>query len=285
MSSTEQAPEPTMEEILASIRRVISDDESNSARQRATYPSDEDEERLEARNEEADTRIIDDIARVLSGGAPADDGDDILELTKELGRPEFSEVDAETTAAPTESGFIPSGFIPAAPVNFQTDSYTAVAIARSDDAGFMPVADDGASTEPDTASAEAASALEEAIAALRAGEVPTELDFETLAAQPVADNVAPAAEEAPSWSDAAWGIREETMPEPAQTLPRFNGGTARRAHDYSEDAELSAKSLEDSVKDMLRPLLRQWLDENMSRVLAAALRDELTETEAKRRQG
>ena len=36
MSSTERAPEPTMEEILASIRRIISDDEANSNHQQAT---------------------------------------------------------------------------------------------------------------------------------------------------------------------------------------------------------------------------------------------------------
>ncbi len=34
-------------------------------------------------------------------------------------------------------------------------------------------------------------------------------------------------------------------------------------------------TLEDSVKDMLRPMLRQWLDENMPRMVTAALKDEL----------
>ena len=28
-----------------------------------------------------------------------------------------------------------------------------------------------------------------------------------------------------------------------------------------------AKTLEDSIKDMLRPMLRQWLDENMPRLV------------------
>ena len=39
--------------------------------------------------------------------------------------------------------------------------------------------------------------------------------------------------------------------------------------------DASPRTLEDSVKDMLRPMLRQWLDENMARVLTAALKDEL----------
>ena len=86
MSSTERAPEPTMEEILASIRRIISDDESSSARQRTASASHRDEEGLEAAEGEADDRIINDIARVLSGSATAaEEEEDILDLTAELG--------------------------------------------------------------------------------------------------------------------------------------------------------------------------------------------------------
>ena len=66
MSSTERAPEPTMEEILASIRRIISDDEANSAQQRATSSEYAEQVRVEdADYEAADTQMIDDIARVL----------------------------------------------------------------------------------------------------------------------------------------------------------------------------------------------------------------------------
>jgi cell pole-organizing protein PopZ len=39
--------------------------------------------------------------------------------------------------------------------------------------------------------------------------------------------------------------------------------------------------LEDSVKDMLRPMLRKWLDENMARVLTSALKDELRDNPAR----
>ena len=87
MSSTERAPEPTMEEILASIRRIISDDEANSVQQRATSSEYAEQVRVEdADYEAADTQMIDDIARVLSRGtdsAPSDDDiDDILDLTE-----------------------------------------------------------------------------------------------------------------------------------------------------------------------------------------------------------
>ena len=87
MSSTERAPEPTMEEILASIRRIISEDEPSSARQPNASASQQDEEGLELAEGEADDKIINDIARVLSGGgAPAvEEEEDILDLTAELG--------------------------------------------------------------------------------------------------------------------------------------------------------------------------------------------------------
>ena len=55
-----------MEEILSSIRRIITDDEAGQARtQRAAPQVHQDDESLEG---EADSQIIDDIARVLSGG-------------------------------------------------------------------------------------------------------------------------------------------------------------------------------------------------------------------------
>ena len=88
-----------MEEILASIRRIISDDEQNPTRKpaAAAAPRNDDDEGLEAAEGEADDRIINDIARVLSGGggnasapeapveASMDEEEDILDLTAELG--------------------------------------------------------------------------------------------------------------------------------------------------------------------------------------------------------
>ena len=103
MSSTERAPEPTMEEILASIRRIVSDDKASSPRQRAAPQSQPDEEGLDDAEGEADDEIINDIARVLKGsgsnaapaaGAAVDaefEEEDILDLTAELGGLEIVE--------------------------------------------------------------------------------------------------------------------------------------------------------------------------------------------------
>jgi cell pole-organizing protein PopZ len=90
---------------------------------------------------------------------------------------------------------------------------------------------------------------------------------------------AAAAEPEPEWQreeEPAWSMAE---PEPdserdfESSRVHVNGGSGHKSPDY--ESPMSAKTLEDSVKEMLRPMLRQWLDENLPRVLDAALREEL----------
>jgi cell pole-organizing protein PopZ len=320
MSSTERAPEPTMEEILASIRRIISDDESSSARQRTASASNRDEEGLEAAEGEADDRIINDIARVLSGSAPAaEEEEDILDLTAELGGMEIVEetvsVEVLAEAAPAEAPSEAEAFQPA-PAALEQPAE----LAPEPQAQAAP---------PLTASEEAASALERAIAALRAGHVPTsvpgsmpEFAVPEFAAQPEPEpepqpelpaftpEPEPELEPEPEWEpepelvltefeaemvveepvvaeatlvseagessaweseSAPWAGAPEPLIEPERPGGRVNGGT----HTAASPLEASSKTLEDSVKDMLRPMLRQWLDENMPRMVTAALKDEL----------
>ena len=115
--------------------------------------------------------------------------------------------------------------------------------------------------------------------------------------------------ESPSWSDVANAAQPEPEPEPEPEFDpepepalwhnegmswrgappanefelnpaRVNGGRDHEPHDYA--GPVSSKSLEDSVKEMLRPMLKQWLDENMPRVLTAALREELENSDVRR---
>jgi cell pole-organizing protein PopZ len=113
--------------------------------------------------------------------------------------------------------------------------------------------------------------------------------------------------ESPSWSDESVAEPEpepelELEPEPAPwrsegmswrgappanefelNPARVNGARDHEPHDYA--GPVTSKSLEDSVKEMLRPMLKQWLDENMPRVLTAALREELESSDYQRRGG
>jgi cell pole-organizing protein PopZ len=306
-----------MEEILASIRRIISDDESSTAKAGTNSASQQDDEGLEAAEMEADDKIINDIARVLSESGSADaEEEDILDLTAELGGLEAVEepmvveelemVEVVTEAAPAETA--PAEALQPAAGHVQVDAPP-------------PQPEALAPAAPMSASEEAASALERAIAALRAGHVPTSIsefmpqaeaqpapmgftaepvpqpepavesepqpeperpepeleaapepelvltDYEetVIIEEPVAiEAEASELEESSSWSDPApWARAPEPLVEPERLTARTNGG----AHGH--------KTLEDSVKDMLRPMLRQWLDENMPRMVSAALKDEL----------
>jgi len=312
MSSTERAPEPTMEEILASIRRIISDDESSSARQRTASASHRDEEGLEAAEGEADDRIINDIARVLSGSAPAaEEEEDILDLTAELGGMEPVEEPLPAEASAPEEASTPPPVLQPAPAALEQPAE----LAPEPQAPAAP---------PLTASEEAASALERAIAALRAGHVPTsvpgspefpasvpefmaqpepqpelpafspepelepepeselvltEFEAEMIVEEPVVVEATLVSEagESSAWESesAPWAGAPEPLIEPERPGGRVNGGT------HAAASEASSKTLEDSVKDMLRPMLRQWLDENMPRMVTAALKDELGDSSAR----
>lgn len=328
MSSTERAPEPTMEEILASIRRIISDDEQNAPRPRPASARQQDDEPVEASEGEADDRIINDIARVLSASAPkVEDEEDILDLTAELGGSEiFEEVLVEEV--PIEEAD--------AALEMQPDAIFAPEPPQAE-----PMAAEASQAEPQdfapqrplSASEEAASALERAIAALRAGQLPTSVGefMPRPEPEPQPQAFSPVPEPAPVPEPVAFAPVPEpelvTEPEPEPALPESAAETiieetavsetpfetaseesapdesvaarveplpwavspapfaaperpAARKNGGSHDAsplDASHKSLEDSVKDMLRPMLKQWLDENMARVLTAALKEELGE--------
>jgi cell pole-organizing protein PopZ len=415
MSSTERAPEPTMEEILASIRRIITDDDTGQARAQNAAPlAHQDEEPLEGEGE-ADSQIIDDIARVLSGSGggavEVDEEEEILDLTAELGGLELVDDDeplsepvsaepanvepmVEQTSAepmtmsqpapmaePAPQDEVPS-FVPPAPPAQEA----APPQMRMDEPqppmpeAPMPQAPQAAAPQP-SASLEAASALERAIAALRAGQVPTSTTPQAepfqFQAAPQPEAMTPEAMPTPTFMPASEQTAEPEpvpmaipmeAPEPqAETHPEMEAELASEPEAFElmaeqaqepeqefpqdleaesdQEAELvltevevtmvtedlveleaaepeaesepetatfwpsespawqegedtetepayepepvaaqangrhepegASMTLEDSVKDMLRPMLRQWLDENMPRMVTAALKDEL----------
>ena len=79
----------------------------------------------------------------------------------------------------------------------------------------------------------------------------------------------------PVESAAEESVAEPSEPLPWQPAPAPFGESERPAARKNGSHGAASKSLEDSIKDMLRPMLQKWLDENMSRVLTAALKEEL----------
>ena len=323
-----------MEEILASIRRIISDDESNSAKRSAVPQSQDDDEALELSEgeaeSEADDKILNDIARVLSGGAAApveaaEEEEDILDLTAELGGLELveEEVEAVELVAEAEAPASEPEFLPE-PQELEPAPEPVEEEATQPEAAAL----EAQASQPLSASEEAASALERAIAALRAGQLPTspifsyepppfatpaepapapepvagpmaqapdpvfapegepeltltEFEAEMVAQEPsILDVVVSEPEPERGWEPEvpSWAAREQPQPEPEYPAQRANGGNHQT---YASGGEAGPKSLEDSVKDMLRPMLQRWLDENMTRVLTAALKDELRDNPAR----
>jgi cell pole-organizing protein PopZ len=354
-----------MEEILASIRRIISDDEAHSGGQDAApegyvarpAASEDPEEGI------ADTQIIADIERVLAGAGTSAEAseDEILDLT-DLGvaaeaadEPQLVEelvVTEVVEEVSVEPGLAPS-FAQAFPSTSQAVPQPAPAAAGTAAPMFQAAPQfEPPAGEPLSAMTPPAedptAALERAIEALKAGDLaafaraaeskyvpptaapkPTPAMPEpmsqatlagagpTLAEQFATDEEPPAVleeelvilsepepsapvAEAPAWSapetpvepeavstpwhsdDAAWMPKASPAPEFMAAAPRTNGGSGHKAHDFAVSAP---KSLEDSVKEMLRPMLRKWLDENMQRVLTQALREELEDPQAPRRDG
>jgi cell pole-organizing protein PopZ len=401
MSSTERAPEPTMEEILASIRRIITDDEAGQAKKAGQQAQPEDEG-LEG---EADNQIINDIARVLSGSAPqtvAEEEEEILDLTSELGGLEIVEEEevVEITEVADVAEVLDLGGAESAVPEFVPAEEAALAPEPMMEA--EPPVEEAAPEEPvlemapppemaapeqpvppqpeppveaqpqpqqpqpqaprPSASLEAASALERAIAALRAGQVPTSTtpqaepfrfqaapqpepmpeptfisqppehmaeeepqplpmavpmeeqepeaethpepepmiaseleggaeEFEaeefmgepepelvltevemTVAAEPEEPAEMELTEEEPAYENAPFWPSETPTWQPEEPEPAFEPEpepepVAAYANGASAHHDEAGKSLEDSVKDMLRPMLREWLDENMPRIV------------------
>jgi cell pole-organizing protein PopZ len=340
-----------MEEILASIRRIISDDEANSARQNAAPEGYVAQPAASEDAEEGavDASIIADIERGLISSAAQSEAneDEILDLT-DLGvaAEPASETEAAEKLVVTE--IVEEVSLEPAPnfnQTFPSPSQAAVPTFQGTPQ-FEPIAEPQAQ-EPMSAMTPPAedptAALERAIEALKAGDLaafaraaeskyapppapapampePTREETlpetgPTLAEQfPASEEPQAALEEelvilsepepgapdaeAPAWpapetqaepeavstpwhgDEAGWAPKPSPMPDFAS--PRStNGGSGHKPHDFA----VEPKSLEDSVKEMLRPMLRKWLDENMQRVLTQALREELEDPQAPRRGG
>ena len=59
----------------------------------------------------------------------------------------------------------------------------------------------------------------------------------------------------------------------AGTIPQREPAVATA--ERLQPASAGTKGLEDTVKELLKPLLMQWLDENMPRIVNEAIREEI----------
>jgi cell pole-organizing protein PopZ len=345
MSSSEQAPEPTMDEILASIRKIISDDEPGETPQpeaASSMPDPADPGALADTAMPAEDGLAEDLANALNDsqvGADlgAEEADDILDLTQivedqpqapepqmEAPQMEAPQVDALQAAlgdaveapAPQEAPGEPVeslGDVDIASVLAEAGVQDTVADNLAEPqapAGDDPVAAQAQGDEVAAPVTEDAS-ISEALSALEAqpGEPVAEaaLQPETLAPeateQPAVADVpeAAVAVEAPAQEDASYETGDDMMAEapvedaaalasaldeaapaseaePTSEAEPVEDTAPAEEQDMGEAAQAApaggaGKTLEDSVKELLRPMLREWLDDNMERIVQGEVKD------------
>lgn len=229
MSNQGTAQEPTMEEILASIRRIISEDTgSEDAPETAAAP-----EPVPAPEPEPEYVPEEEPASTLS----AEDEADILELTEPLADEPLPEEPLMAEPAPEpEPAYVPE------PVEEMIE----------DDIEFGPEPDPVPEPTP-------ASAPEPVVAA---------------APQPAPPAPAPAA---PAQADTVF--EEPAMS--AQSQPIVSGD-AEKAASAAFGALASSlasggegRTLEEIVSDMLRPMLKEWLDSNLPPLVERLVAEEI----------
>ncbi len=217
----EQAHEPTMEEILASIRRIISDDDQ---------PSEQDEAVPEAVEEELAAEIVEEQPDADEPAAEddgidvefadiaedEDEGEDVFELTEVV---EEEETPAEVDEFDT---------LDAGDISFEDIDTNEESVDLPDDNGA-----DVAFVDMDEPEADV---MEEVAAE------PAEPAEDPLLSQSTDATVA-----------AAFG-------QLASTLLTRDGTT---------------RTLEELVQEMLRPMLKAWLDENLPGVVEELVRQEI----------
>jgi hypothetical protein len=231
MSKSGANAEPSMEEILASIRQIISDDE----------PQEEAGETAQASEPAAEAELETDSA----------DGEDI------------SEADLDALFAD--------------PAPAETDEAQPDPMAEVDGEMEIDFAEAEPEVEPEP-EVEASAPEEEdvldlsslpEIAADEPFDPPSDLGFDEVPAEP---------EPEPE------PVMEVEEPEPVAAAPERASLLSREADSAvsSAFADLAstmlsgnARTLEDLVQDMLRPMLKSWLDENLPTMVEKMVREEI----------
>lgn len=226
MSNQTEGQEPTMEEILASIRKIISEDggpEESPAQEEA--PVVEEPPVAEAPVVEAPAPVVEEAEEEILELTPADAADDVMELTEAEAMPE-----PEPTPAP-EPEPVPEPAPKPAPER-------------------EVVEDDIAFAEP--------------------------------APEPEVKKIVEAAPEP--------DVEEKSEPEPEFEGDRLLSSDTEQATSAAFGALASSmltssgsnRTLEDLVAQMLKPMLKAWLDENLPGVVQELVKEEI-ERVARRR--
>lgn len=260
MTSTAKAHEPTMEEILASIRRIIADDDPASA-QPPSQPAKAKPETAAA----AKPKLVEDPAPAAEADAGGLNQDDIDAMLASFDAPE-----AKTAAAP-------------APAKDEEDD---LAAAWAD-------ATDLKEDEEPEAAPQSVDAEEDVLELTEFAAVPKpDEDFDDVAFAPEPPSRAEPV--APLTSAARAARAEFPLPGSPSARPQASvesliaqetGDAVSAAFGSLNNTILSqnARTLDDLVQEMLRPMLKDWLDENLPQIVERLVRAEIERVSRGRR--
>ena len=226
-----QAQEPSMEEILASIRRIIADEET-APKGAAPAP-----EPAPAEDETISEEDLDKLFASADAGEPepdeSTDEDDVLDLTEEL-------ADPAVDGPPLVEG-----------------------LAEAADVAFADVPEPEPEPEPEPAP-----------------EPVRMVAPEPVRPQPAPEPVFVAPPRAPEPAPRPMPERSFAAEAPVEAEPLLSGATEGLVSSAFNDLALTvlnrnARTIEDLVQDMLRPMLKTWLDQNLPGMVERMVRAEI----------
>lgn len=250
MAKANAAAEPSMEEILASIRRIISDETPAEAPPPPVPPK-----AVAAAPAPAPKKAPEPAPAPASGGDNYSQ-DDLDKL--------FAQADEEPEA-------------PAAVVEEEEDVLDLSEAARVEEGEALDLVE---GLHPDEADVQfvdpAAKALEEDLSAWGIEEEPEPAPPPPAPPPPAAKAAAPKAPPPPPPREEPAVEEEDTRPEEPLVSQRasasVNAAFGQLTHTILSQ---KAKTLDDLVKEMLRPMLKAWLDENLPVIVERLVRAEI----------
>lgn len=266
VESERRAHEPSMEEILASIRKIIADDDALPLT-RPSAPPRLFETNVTQFSPPREPAPHPAPAATLSEPPPVPPAPPVEAVAPAVEPPRVeARLDASELASFAEVGRelsrldAPEEAAPPAPV-VQVDE---------GDAGLRPALD---------AADEVAAHLSDMAADADVSPVPHE-DFADAEEEPVETPEPPRFTEARDQQPFAFGANRETIPdrsEPATMLSAETNATVASAFQaLSASVQMaSAEAIDRHVREMLRPMLKQWLDDNLPVMVERMVRAEI----------
>ncbi|PCJ59580.1 MAG: hypothetical protein COA65_05840 [Rhodospirillaceae bacterium] len=242
--------EPSMEEILSSIRRIISEDDEAEGT-KATGEGDADVSDEAAVLEDADGADDLTVPKDVDGAEDAGDEDeDILELTRmvsedgsvtDLAEERKPEAEMATEASETEA-----------------TSEEAMAGEGAVDADALEMQD----PEPDAPAESSTPAESTPAEATPVEDAPVEVEASPTASEPGGDSLL---------DKTAAAAATESFGELTKAVIKEDGPGIQLG-------SLTEKTLEDLLKELLRPMLKEWLDQNLPSITEKLVRKEIERT-------